>query len=164
MFDVEESPDGRKISNVTKKKKKKRKTTAINYDHMIKIPLSDFFFFPSCKASTELTTRRRQEEYNRLPGWLPPQSRIPLNTKMLHGEEWFPEAADFKGLVKSHVVCHAGMHLGGAGKELGGGGDSKGKRGKGGWGIRGGGGRETGSWESWNNWAIAGPLGFRGRG
>lgn len=32
---------------------------------------------------------------------------------MLHGEEWFPEAADFKGLVKSHVVCHAGMHFGG---------------------------------------------------
>lgn len=31
---------------------------------------------------------------------------------MLHGEEWFPEAADFKGLVKSHVVCHAGMHSG----------------------------------------------------
>lgn len=32
---------------------------------------------------------------------------------MLHEEEWFPEAADFKGLVKSHVVCHAGMHWGG---------------------------------------------------
>lgn len=65
---------------------------------------------------------RRQEEYNRLPGWLPPQSRIPLNTKMLHGEEWFPEAADFKGLVKSHVVCHAGMHLGGSRERWGGGG------------------------------------------
>lgn len=45
--------------------------------------------------------------------WLPPQSRSTLNTKMLHREEWFPEAADFKGLVKSYVVCHAGMLLGG---------------------------------------------------
>lgn len=36
---------------------------------------------------------------------------------MLHEEEWFPEAADFKGLVKSHVVCHAGMHWGGTGVE-----------------------------------------------
>lgn len=34
---------------------------------------------------------------------------------MLHGEEWFPEAADFKGLVKSHVVCHAGMNREGGG-------------------------------------------------
>lgn len=68
---------------------------------------------------------RRQEEYNRLPGWLPPQSRIPLNTKMLHGEEWFPEAADFKGLVKSHVVCHAGMHLGGSRERWGGGGKAR---------------------------------------
>lgn len=57
---------------------------------------------------------------------------------MLHGEEWFPEAADFKGLVKSHVVCHAGMHLGGS-RERDGGGGGEGRRGKGGWGIRGGG-------------------------
>lgn len=32
---------------------------------------------------------------------------------MLHGEECFPEAADFKGLLKSHVVCHGEMHFGG---------------------------------------------------
>lgn len=54
---------------------------------------------------------------------------------MLHGEEWFPEAADFKGLVKSHVVCHAGMHLGvgvGAGR-----GGEGGKQEKGGWRVEG---------------------------
>lgn len=38
---------------------------------------------------------------------------------MLHGDERFPEAADFKGLVKSRVVCHAGMLLGG-GMRMGG--------------------------------------------
>lgn len=55
---------------------------------------------------------------------------------MLHGEEWFPEAADFKGLVKSHVVCHAGMHLGegGGGREMRGGGE--GKQEKEGWQVR----------------------------
>lgn len=40
---------------------------------------------------------------------------------MLHGVEWFPEAADFKGLVKSHVVCHAGMHSGWVGRDEAGG-------------------------------------------
>lgn len=34
---------------------------------------------------------------------------------MLHEDEQFPEAGDFKGLVKSRVVCHAGILWGEAG-------------------------------------------------